>query len=80
MAKMMLHRDVLKNFGKLPAKVQKKVYELTYKFESDSTQASIHLEPIGAAKDKKVRSARWTRLPCHRDCSRERRYVSTDAY
>ena len=31
MAKMMLHRDVLKNFGKLPAKVQKKVYELTYK-------------------------------------------------
>ena len=38
MAKMMLHRDVLKNFGKLPAKVQKKVYELTYKFESDSTQ------------------------------------------
>lgn len=58
MAKMMLHRDVLKNFGKLPAKVQKKVYELTYKFESDSTQASIHLEPIEAAKDKKVRSAR----------------------
>ena len=58
MAKMMLHRDVLKNFGKLPAKVQKKVYELTYKFESDSTQASIHLEPITAAKDKKVRSAR----------------------
>ena len=58
MAKMMLHRDVLKNFGKLPAKVQKKVYELTYKFESDSTQASIHLEPITTAKDKKVRSAR----------------------
>lgn len=58
MAKMMLHRDVLKTFGKLPSKVQKKVYELTYKFESDSTQASIHLEPIEAAKDSKVRSAR----------------------
>ena len=58
MAKMMLHRDVLKNFGKLPTKVQKKVYELTYKFESDSTQASIHLESIETAKDKKVRSAR----------------------
>lgn len=58
MAKMMLHRDVLKNFGKLPTRVQKKVYELTYKFEHDSTQASIHLEPIEAARDKKVRSAR----------------------
>jgi mRNA-degrading endonuclease RelE of RelBE toxin-antitoxin system len=58
MAKMMLHRDVLKNFGKLPTKVQKKVYELTYKFESDSTQASIHLEPVEGSKDKKVRSAR----------------------
>ena len=58
MAKMMLHRDVLKNFGKLPAKVQKKVVELTQKFEEDSTQASIHLESINAAKDSKVRSAR----------------------
>lgn len=58
MAKMMLHRDVLKNFGKLPARVQKKVVELTQKFEEDSTQASIHLEPINAAKDSKVRSAR----------------------
>lgn len=58
MAKMMLHRDVLKSFGKLPARVQKKVYELTQKFEEDSTQASIHLEPIEAAKDPKVRSAR----------------------
>ena len=58
MAKMMLHREVLKNFGKLPSKVQKKVYELTHKFESDSTQASIHLEPVEAARDGKVRSAR----------------------
>lgn len=58
MAKMMLHRDVLKSFGKLPARVQKKVYELTQKFEEDSTQASINLEHIEAAKDPKVRSAR----------------------
>ncbi len=58
MAKMMLHRDVLKGFGKLPAKVQKKVVELTQKFEEDSTQASIHLEPVNATKDPKVRSAR----------------------
>lgn len=55
----MLHREVLKNFGKLPSKVQKKVYELIRKFEEDSTQASIHLEPLQPmVKDKKVRSAR----------------------
>lgn len=57
-AKMMLHREVLKSFGKLPSKVQKKVYELTKKFEDDSTQASIHLEPVAQARDSKVRSAR----------------------
>ena len=58
MAQLMLHREVLNNFGRLPSKVQKKVYELTRKFEEDSTQASIHLEPVKAAKDSKVRSAR----------------------
>lgn len=59
MAQLMLHREVLKNFGKLPSKVQKKVYELIRKFEEDSTQASIHLEPlVPMVKDKKVRSAR----------------------
>lgn len=59
MAQLMLHREVLKNFGRLPGKVQKKVFELTKKFEQDSTQASIHLEPLpGLTKDPKVRSAR----------------------
>ncbi|MEE2732969.1 MAG: UvrD-helicase domain-containing protein [Pseudomonadota bacterium] len=59
MAQLMLHREVLKGFGKLPGKVQKKVVELTKKFEADSTQASIHLEPLpGLTKDRKVRSAR----------------------
>ena len=58
MAQLMMHREVLKDFGKLPSKVQKKVYELTKKFEVDSTQASIHLEYLGGAKDPKVRSAR----------------------
>ncbi|MDO9141955.1 MAG: hypothetical protein Q7U38_16665, partial [Methylobacter sp.] len=59
MAQLMLHRDVLKNFGRLPGKVQKKVYELTRKFEEDSTQASIHLEHLfPMARDPKVRSAR----------------------
>lgn len=58
MAQLMMHREVLKDFGKLPSKVQKKVYELTKKFEEDSKQASIHLEHLGGAKDPKVRSAR----------------------
>jgi len=59
MAQLMLHREVLKKFGKLPAKVQKKIVELTRKFEEDSTQASIHLERLSPmAKDPKVRSAR----------------------
>ena len=59
MAQLMLHREVLKSFGKLPSKVQKKIYELIRKFEEDSTQASIrleHLQPL--VKDPKVRSAR----------------------
>jgi mRNA-degrading endonuclease RelE of RelBE toxin-antitoxin system len=59
MAQLMLHREVLKGFGKLPSKVQKKVYELIRKFEEDSTQTSIHLEQLNPlVKDKKVRSAR----------------------
>jgi mRNA-degrading endonuclease RelE of RelBE toxin-antitoxin system len=54
----MLHRDVLTSFGRLPAKVQKKVSELIRKFEKDSTQSSINLEKIEGATDAKVRSAR----------------------
>ncbi len=58
MAQLMLHRDVLKSFGKLPVKVQRKSYELIRKFEEDSQQLSIHLEPVQNARDSKVRSAR----------------------
>lgn len=59
MSQLMLHREVLKSFGKLPSKVQKKVYELIRKFEEDSKQASIRLEHLNPmVKDKKVRSAR----------------------
>jgi len=58
MATLMLHRDVLKDFGRLPAKVQKKVSELIRKFQEDSTQASIHLEKVEQTADGKVRSAR----------------------
>lgn len=58
MAKLMLSREVLKDFGRLPIRVQKKVFELIRKFQDDSTQASIHLEPFAEAVDPKVRSAR----------------------
>ncbi len=58
MAKLMLSREVLKDFGRLPIKVQKKVFEFVRKFQEDSTQASIHLEPFTEAVDPKVRSAR----------------------
>jgi mRNA-degrading endonuclease RelE of RelBE toxin-antitoxin system len=58
MASLMLHRDVLTSFGRLPAKVQKKVSELIRKFQQDSTQTSIHLEKVTQAIDDKVRSAR----------------------
>ena len=59
MAQLMMHREVLAGFGKLPAKVQKKVVELHRKFEIDSTQASINLEKLQPmTKDPKVRSAR----------------------
>ncbi len=58
MTTLMLHRDVLTDFGRLPAKVQKKVSELIRKFQEDSTQASINLEKIEQAVDGKVRSAR----------------------
>ena len=58
MTTLMLHRDVLAKFGKLPAKVQKKVSELIRKFGEDSTQASINLERIEQTADPKVCSAR----------------------
>lgn len=58
MAQLMLHRDVLKTFGRLPAKVQKKVYELIRKFEHDSKQTSIHLESLTGTRDPKVCSAK----------------------
>lgn len=58
MARLMISRDVLKNFGGFPVKVQKKVYEFVWKFQEDSTQPSIHLEPYHEAVDPKVRSVR----------------------
>ncbi|MFO1429763.1 MAG: AAA family ATPase [Candidatus Competibacteraceae bacterium] len=58
MAKLMLYRDVLKHFGQLPVKAQKKVLEFIRKFQEDSAQAGLHLEPYAEAVDPKVHSAR----------------------
>lgn len=58
MAKLLLSRDVLKDFGRLPIRVQKKVFEFVRKFQDDSTQVSTHLEPYAEAIDPKARSAR----------------------
>jgi mRNA-degrading endonuclease RelE of RelBE toxin-antitoxin system len=59
MAHLMLHRELIKQFKRLPAKVLNKTYELIRKFEEDSKQASLHLEPlVPMVRDKKVRSAR----------------------
>lgn len=54
----MMHREVLKKFGQLPSKVQKKVYETIRKFQEDSTQRSINLEKLHNVRDPKVRSIR----------------------
>ena len=56
MAKLMLHRNILKNFSKLPTKVQKRVAELIREFEEDPTSPAIGLHPLTATMlDPKVR-------------------------
>jgi len=54
----MWRRDLLEQVMHAPAKVKKKLSELHRKFEQDSTQTSLHLEPVKGARDPKVRSAR----------------------
>lgn len=58
MAQLMWRRELLMQLAKVPAKVKKKLAELHRKFEEDSTQSSLHLEPVQGARDAKVRSAR----------------------
>lgn len=58
MAKLMIHRDLLRTLNRLPAKVQKKMEEFIRKFQENSFQPSLHLEPLAQVQDAKVRSAR----------------------
>jgi superfamily I DNA/RNA helicase len=56
MAKLMLHRNLLKNFGSLPTKVQKKVAEWIDVFQKDPYDPSIGLHSLKATMaDPKVR-------------------------
>lgn len=58
MAKLMLHRNLLKNFGKLPAKVQKKISEWIDLFQTDPYDPGIGLHALQATMiDPKVRGA-----------------------
>ncbi len=56
MAQLMLSKDVLKNFHKLPASVQKNVSEVIGKFQLDPYDKSLHLHSLKEMMaDSKVR-------------------------
>ncbi len=59
MAKLMVHRQILKNFHKLPSKVQKRVSELIEDFQKDPYADAIGLHPLKEqVLDPKVRGVR----------------------
>jgi hypothetical protein len=58
----MVHRNILKNFSKLPGKVQKRVAELIDEFQQDPQSPAIGMHPLqGTMLDPKVRGV--TKLP-----------------
>ena len=62
MASLMVHRNILKNFSKLPGKVQKRVAELVDEFQMDPQSPAIGMHPLqGTMLDPKVRGV--TKLP-----------------
>ena len=62
MAKLMVHRNILKNFHKLPSKVQKRVSEMIEEFQLDPNSDRIGLHPLKETMlDPKVRGV--TMLP-----------------
>ena len=59
MAQLMMHRNVLKGFHKLPAKVQKKVAEFIDRFQRDPADPALHLHKLEETMaDPKVRGAK----------------------
>lgn len=59
MARLMVHRNILKNFHKLPSKVQKRVSELIDEFQADPQSPAIGMHPLpGTMLDPKVRGVK----------------------
>jgi len=59
MARLMVHRNILKNFHKLPSKVQKRVSELIEEFQADPHSPAIGMHPLpGTMLDPKVRGVK----------------------
>jgi mRNA-degrading endonuclease RelE of RelBE toxin-antitoxin system len=62
MAKLMVHRQILKDYHTLPSKVQKRVAELIEEFQKDPHSDAIGMHPLkGTTLDPKVRGV--TKLP-----------------
>ena len=62
MAKLMVHRQILRDYHKLPSKVQKRVAELIDEFQKDPHSDAIGMHPLkGTLLDPKVRGI--TKLP-----------------
>lgn len=59
MTKLMVHRNILRKFHKLPSKVQKRVSELIGEFQTDPHSPAIGMHPLpGTMLDPKVRGVR----------------------
>ena len=58
MATLMLHRNVLKQFGKLPVRVQKRMANFIERFQQNPADPAIHLHALKETMlDPKVRGA-----------------------
>ncbi|WP_197743429.1 UvrD-helicase domain-containing protein [Desulfosarcina ovata] len=58
MAQLMMHRDVLKGYHKLPTKVQKRVASFMDRFQADPSDPSLHVHKLDETMvDSKVRGA-----------------------
>ncbi len=57
-ARLALARSFLDSYSALPAKIQKKVRELTDRFQEDATRSGLNFEHVAQARDPKVRSLR----------------------
>lgn len=58
MAKLVMHRNILKNYSKFPLVVQKRLSEFVADFQSDPTDPRLRLHPLTPMmRDHKVRGA-----------------------